>query len=402
MKYFIKSILIVTVIGALALWLIPHDLFSFTSPTKVQRKIVPKVTQTTVNRTEQLVAKQLASMTLAEKVAQMFIVTPEALTGYSKVTSAGTATQTALKNYPVGGLIYFRSNLVSPAQLKVMTANSQKYAKQVTGLPLFLSIDEEGGTVARIANHPKFSVTKFSNMSKIGATKNTAKAYQVGQTIGTYLHSYGFNLDFAPVADVLSNPNNKVIGTRSFSSSSTIVKNMALATAQGLADQDVLACFKHFPGHGATVGDTHDGFAYTNKTLAQMKSNELIPFQAAVAKHIPFIMISHISAPKVTGNNTPSSLSKYMITNVLRDQLNYNGIVITDAMNMGAIVKKYGNETAVVMSVQAGVDIVLMPVNFKKSYAAVLNAVKTGKITEKRIDESVKRILRVKLGTLSN
>jgi len=205
------------------------------------------------------------------------------------------------------------------------------------------------------------------------------------------------NLDFAPDADVLTNPDNTVIGDRSFGTDGKLVAKMDLKVAQGLADNHVLSCFKHFPGHGATQGDTHEGFAYTNKTLVELMKSELVPFQAAVDNDIPFIMVSHISVPNVIGNNTPSSLSKVMITDILRKQIGYNGIIITDSMSMGAIVNNYGTKDAVILSIQAGVDMILMPEDFVAAYQGVLDAVSDGTISEQRINESLERILRVKL-----
>lgn len=357
----------------------------------------PAPSDSTVQTLEQRIQQKLSGMTLKEKAAQIFVITPEALTGYKPVTAAGSATHNALKTYPVGGLIYFGANIVTPDQLKTMTGNTQKYAEEIEGMRLFLAVDEEGGTVARIGNNSNFTVKKYSNMASIGATQDFGKAYEVGKTIGSYLHEYGLNLDFAPDADVLTNPHNTVIGNRSFGTDGNLVAKMDLEVAKGLADNQVLSCFKHFPGHGATEGDTHNGFAYTNKTLDELKKSELVPFQAAVDNHIPFIMISHISAPNVIGGNTPSSLSKVMITDILRNQMGYDGIIITDSMSMGAIVNTYRPKDAVIQSIQAGADLILMTQNFEEAYQGVLDAVADGTISEQRINESLERILRVKL-----
>jgi beta-N-acetylhexosaminidase len=343
------------------------------------------------------IQQKLSKMTLEEKVAQLFIITPEALTGYKTVVAAGDVTRDALKKYPVGGIVYFRQNIVDPVQLKTMTKNTRNYVKEMEGLPLFFAIDEEGGTVARIGKNNNFDVKTYTDMTSIGATKDLKKAYEVGATIGAYLKEYGLNLDFAPDTDVLTNPNNKVIGNRSFGNDGNLVANMGLEVAKGLSDHSILSCFKHFPGHGATEGDTHEGFAYTDKTLKELERNELIPFQVAAENDIPFIMISHISVPKVIGDNTPSSLSKTMVTDILRDQLDYKGIIITDSMSMGAIVNTYGSKEAVIKALEAGVDMILMPQNFKESYAAVLKAIEDGVLSEERIDESLIRILRIKL-----
>lgn len=342
--------------------------------------------------------EKLSAMTIEQKVAQMFFITPEALTGYEKVTAAGEATAKALEQYPVGGLVYLAQNLQNPQQTMEMLRNVQTYAKETEGLPLFLSIDEEGGTVARIGNNEGFSVAKIPDMAQIGAAKDASLAYQAGETIGGYMSEYGFNLDFAPDADVLTNPQNQVVKKRSFGSDAQLVTEMSLQFAKGLQEHQILACFKHFPGHGATQGDTHEGFAYTDKTLEELYEQELVPFQAAAREQIPFVMISHISVPNVIGDNTPTSLSHRMVTDILRGEMGYAGIIITDAMGMGAITENYGADEAVVQAVQAGADMILMPQDFRSAYRSVLDAVSAGEISERRINASVRRILRVKLG----
>lgn len=291
-------------------------------------------------------------------------------------------------------MIYFAQNIQNPAKL---TSHTQSYAQQQTGLPLFLGIDEEGGAVARIAKNPAFSTKTYENMWTIGATGNSRNAYKVGTTIGSYLHKYGFNLDFEPDADVLTNPDNQVIGTRSFGSDPKLVANMVIQEMKGLEKKQIYACLKHFPGHGGTQGDTHKGYAYTNRTLKQLKKSELIPFQRGIQQSVSFIMVSHISLPKVTTKGEPASVSKEIITNLLRNQMGYDGIVITDAMNMGAITSEYNSANATVKALKAGADIILMPQDFKSAYNGFLSAVRNKKLSKKRINQSVRRILRVKL-----
>ncbi len=350
---------------------------------------------------EDRIKQKLSDMTLEEKAAQIFIISPEALTGCKTVTAAGKLTRHALQTYPVGGLIYFGANVVTPEQLKNMTSNTQEYAIEIEKMPLFLAIDEEGGRVARIGNNNSFAVKKYSDMASIGETNDVTKAYEVGRTIGSYLHEYGFNLDFAPDADVLTNPMNTVIGNRSFGCDGGLVANMSLAISQGLSESQVLSCFKHFPGHGATKEDTHEGSAYTNKTLAELFENELVPFQAAVNNNIPFIMVSHIAAPNVTGDNTPSSLSKVMITDILRNQMGYDGIIITDSMSMSAISESNSTKDPIIQSFLAGTDMLLMPQDFCAAYQSVLDAIADGTISEQRINDSLERILRVKLSMIT-
>ena len=336
-------------------------------------------------------------MSLEEKVAQLFLVQPEAIVDIGTATAAGDATKQAINKTPVGGFVYFSDNLQSEQQVQDMLRNVQKYSEDRIGLPAFLSVDEEGGTVARVASTGRFDVTDVGDMAKIGASGDVQQARQAGETIGSYLSELGFNLDFAPDADVLTNPDNTVVKKRSFGSDPRVVSDMSLTVAQGLAQHQVYSVYKHFPGHGATAGDTHQGYAYTDKTLDELKQSELIPFENAIQNNAAFIMAAHISAPRVTGDDTPASLSKTMITDILRGQMGYDGIVVTDAMNMGAVTEQYTSAQAAVKALQAGADLVLMPEDFQEAYQGVLDAVKDGTLTEQRINESVTRIVKVKV-----
>ena len=262
---------------------------------------------------------------------------------------------------------------------------------------MFLCVDEEGGTVARIAGSGRFDVDRVGNMSDVGATGDEENARKAGETIGTYLSDLGFNVDFAPVADVLTNPDNSIVKYRSFGSDSDTVSDMSVAMAKGLESKGLEAVYKHFPGHGATAGDTHLGAAFTNKSVDELSESELVPFQKAIDDGASFIMVSHISAPGITGHDTPASLSDIIITDILRDKMGYKGIVITDAMEMGAISQKYSSSEAAILALEAGADIILTPENFRDAYEGVLGAVDSGKISEERIDESVRRILEVKM-----
>ena len=222
------------------------------------------------------ISEMLTDMTLEEKAAQMFMITPEALTGTGQVLEAGDVTREAIDKYPVGGLIYFTQNLQDPGQVRSMTGNVQKFAEERIGLPMLLSVDEEGGTVTRFGGNPSFDYDPSADMAGIGASGDPQQAYALGEKIGKFLSSLGFNMDNAPDADVLTNPANTVVKDRSFGSDCDNVSEMALAELEGLEDQGVKGLLKHFPGHGATTADTHEGYAYTDATLEEMKSNELL------------------------------------------------------------------------------------------------------------------------------
>lgn len=355
------------------------------------------VTETPEKDLEDRIAEYLDRMTIEEKVAQMFFVLPESLTGTELVTAAGETTRQSFDEIPVGGIVYMARNLESAYQVKEMLSNLQTFSQERIGLPVFTGVDEEGGTVTRIGGRDNFDVPDVGDMRDVGSTGDTNLAYETGTTLGTYLKDLGFNVDFAPDADVLSNPDNQVVWYRSFGSDPELVAAMAAAELQGLQEQGVLGCYKHFPGHGATAGDTHAGYAYTDKTLEELSACELVPFQRGIEEGVSMIMAGHISAPSVTGDNTPASLSSVMIDDILRGQMGYDGIVITDAMNMGAVTQSCSSAEAAVRSILAGADMILMPQDFYSAYEGVLVAVEDQTISEERIDQSVERILRVKL-----
>lgn len=333
----------------------------------------------------------IAEMPLEDKVAGLFMITPEALTGTDTVIKAGDTTQEKLSQTAVGGLIYFSKNIKSKEQLTEMLTNTKAMSKY----PVFLAVDEEGGTVARVANS-SIEVTTFEDMGTIGAGADPAKAAEVGTTIGTYLSELGFNVDFAPVADVLTNADNTMIGARSFGTDSGIVSSMVSSEVSAMESAGVSACLKHFPGLGDTTEDTHDGMATTERTLDDMRGSEFLSFQAGIDAGVDFVMVSHVSAPNVLGDNMPCSLSNQMITDVLRGELGYDGIVITDALDMAAVTDYYTSDQAAIMALQAGADMLLMPEDFQTAYDGVLAAVNDGTLTEDRIDESLRRIYRIK------
>lgn len=340
----------------------------------------------------------LQRMTLEEKVLQLFMVTPEALTGVNEVYAAGTKTRESVEAWPVGGIVYFSQNLRSPDQTTDMLTRTSKYFRDRIGIEPFLGVDEEGGQVSRISGKDGFGIESFPDMSAIGAEGDPKKAYEVGSRIGTYLSELGFNLDFAPVADVLTNPDNTVVARRSFASDGAVAAAFSNEVVKGLKEHGIYAVLKHFPGHGGTLADSHDGYAETDRTLEELKAEEFVPFKEGAAAGADFVMVGHISAPKVTGDNTPATFSYKMITEILRGQLGFDGIVITDALNMGAVTSSYNSAEAAVRALNAGNDMLLMPENFKEAYQGVLDAVASGELSEERIDQSVERILRVKLG----
>jgi len=342
---------------------------------------------------EQKIEETIQGMTVEEEAAQLFFITPEELTGVTTVVKAGEMTKSALEQYPVGGIVYFSKNIAGEEQLTEMIANTKSYSKVTP----FIGVDEEGGSlVARIAKSGVISVPQVDDMSVIGASGDPSRAYDVGVTIGTYLSKLGFNMDFAPDADVLTNPNNTVIGSRSFGSDPAVVASMVAEEVKGLRSTGVSSALKHFPGHGGTTTDSHEDAAVVNGNLEELEAVELQPFVSGIAAGTDFVMAGHLRVPEVTGDDTPASLSSVMITDILRGKLGFNKIVITDAMNMGAVTNYYDSGQAAVMAIQAGDDMILMPENFQAAYQGVVEAVYDGSISKDRLDESVRRILSVK------
>ena len=355
------------------------------------------------------VEAQLQKMTLREKVGQMFYVRPECLDTTIHFNLPGGIDESAddireiklqavnatmkgvNEKYPVGGIILYAHNIKDEAQL----ARFIPEIRALKGSPL-LCIDEEGGRVARIANNDNFNEKKYESMGAIGATGDPQNAYECGNTIGTYLRRYGFDIDFAPVADVNTNPENIVIGQRAFSDDPAVAAPMVTNYLQGLKDAGVTGCIKHFPGHGDTKSDTHYGYAQSMKTWDEMLGCEMTTFKAGIAWGCQLIMTAHIAAPNVTGSDVPSTMSPVILQDKLRGELGYQNIIITDAMEMGAITQQYNCAEATVGCIKAGVDIVLGPQNFVQAFDAVIAAVNNGTITEERINQSVRRILKLK------
>ncbi|MGN0331034.1 MAG: glycoside hydrolase family 3 protein [Kineothrix sp.] len=340
---------------------------------------------------EELVAATIEEMPLEDKVAGLFMITPEALTGVGQAIQAGEGTSQALEKYAVGGLIYFGQNIQSREQLTEMLANTRSMSKY----PLFLAVDEEGGKIRRVGGS-SIEVPEVGDMWNIGESGDSAQAYEAGSTLGSYLYELGFDVDFAPVADLVADPDGSVVGRRAFGGDPALVGEMAAAAADGIQAAGVSACLKHFPGIGAAAEDTHEGMVVLEKSAEELKASELAAFQPGIAGGVHLVMVGHVSVPAVAGDNTPASLSEEMITGLLRGELGYTGIVITDAMNMAAITEYYSSGDAAVMALKAGADMILMPEDFREAYEGVLAAVKEGVIAEERVNESLKRIYRVK------
>ncbi|WP_435790780.1 beta-N-acetylhexosaminidase [Clostridium sp.] len=332
------------------------------------------------------IIEQIGKMTIDEKIGQMLVV---GIDGYD----LNENTKSLIGKSKIGGVILFSNNIQDTNQL-LNLLNSLKSENLKNKIPLFLSVDEEGGRVTRM---PK-EFRNFPTNKAIGKVNDAVLSYSIGSTIAMEIGSFGFNMDFAPVLDVNSNSKNPVIGNRSFGADANIVSNLGIQTMKGIQSENIIPVVKHFPGHGDTSVDSHLGLPSVNNDLKRLKSLELIPFTEAIKNNADAVMIAHILLPKIDSEN-PSSLSKIIITNILRGDLNFNGVIITDDMTMGAIVKNYNIGEAAVKSVKAGTDIVLVCHGYDNEVNvinALKNAISNGDISGQRIDESVYRILSLK------
>ena len=329
----------------------------------------------------------LADMSLHEKVCQLFVVRPEVLTGLSPVTVAGEATQLSLAEYPVGGLIYSVDNLVTQEQTREMIGNTQSYSK----IPLIISADEEGGNVGRLMY--KLGTTFIHSMYSY-KDEGPETAYQNALTIGRDMTSCLFNTDYAPVTDVWTNPANTVIGDRAYSDNFEQAAELVASAVRGFTDAGVVCCLKHFPGHGDTDTDTHEGAAVVNKSLDELRAGELLPFVSGIEAGADMVMIGHITVTAL--DEVPATISQAVITGLLREELGWDGVVITDSLDMGALAG-YDSGEVCVRYLEAGGDILLGVPDLGTAVGAIESAVAEGRLTEQRLDESVLRVLSLKI-----
>ena len=358
------------------------------------------------------VAEIMQKMSLRDKICQLFVISPEYLNpqllqkerdlkkniGLTELTQSE---KSYYKRFPAGGFVIFAKNIIEPEQLAHLTEQLQSLTSaHITNPDIspvtkpLIFVDEEGGKVARIANNRNFDVPVFDNMYTI---KNADYARKIGESIGGYLKTYNIDVDFAPVADVNTNPDNPVIGERAFSSNPVLAGKLAFAMYDGLTSQNVGGCLKHYPGHGDTKTDSHLGYAETTKTWQQLLDCELLPFIFGINNSVTMIMTAHISAPAVTNDKTPASLSSYLIDQKLRTELHYDGLIITDSLSMKAITSNYSSGEAAVQAFLAGNDFLLLPEDYEQAFSSIYMALKHGLITEERLNESVERIIRYKL-----
>lgn len=328
------------------------------------------------------------SMSTDEKIGQLFMMHFRTDADGNNIEIMSDEIAEQISEYHLGGVILFSENIDTAEQTTQLIEDMQSAAD----LPLFVGVDEEGGAVTRLGN----SNMDYEATPAAGDIASNEEAASTATTIGTALKELGFNVDFAPVADVNTNPDNTVIGDRAFSDDAEVAAERVGAFVTALQETGVAGAAKHFPGHGDTLTDSHYGTASVDHDLERMESVEFLPFESAIDVGVDMILMGHIIASNVTGDDIPASLNPVMV-DILRDDLGYDGVIITDAMNMGAIVDYYGTGESAVMALEAGVDIVLMPSDLEEAFTAVQEAVADGRITEDNLDDSVVRVLSLKL-----
>ena len=352
----------------------------------------PRTSASPTPRTSAKVRKDAAQtlldgMTTQEKICQLLIVHPEALTGGGTVTGMTDELAAALRAYPVGGLLLSAGNMTSGEQLAALTGALADGCKTA---PL-ISVDEEGGRVARLMN--TVGTTKLGSMYSYRA-QGTQGAHDNAQTIARDIAAYGFNTDFAPVADVWTNKRSNAIGDRAYSDDYDEAAELVAAAVKGFHDGGVICCLKHFPGHGSTATDSHNGAATVDKTLPQLRQEDLKPFVSGIAAGADMVMVGHLTVP--TMDDAPASLSRKIVTNLLRYDLGFRGVIVTDGLQMQALAQ-YADSEKAVLALAAGNDMLLEISDVSGTVAAIEKALADGTLSRTALDESVLRILQLKL-----
>ena len=333
---------------------------------------------------ERFILDKLNKMSLQTKIGQMIMI------DYRDTLEMTVDLEKVLTTYSPGGFIVFRSNVGDLKQTRKLLSD----IKEMGDISPIISVDQEGGRVQRLKE--SVGIEPIPPMEEIGKTKSEEEVFLLGKKMGEELKNIGVDMDMAPVLDVFSNPENRVIGDRSFGSNPERVKTLSMALANGLKESNVIAVGKHFPGHGDTFKDSHVDLPIVQKNLEELKRLELVPFVEAIKEEIPGLMIGHLAVPKITGDNSPATLSKVLISDLLRGKLGYDGLVIPDSLKMKALSNYFTENEIYLRCVKAGNDMLLMPQNINVAYDTIYRAVNDGVIDESKIDDAVYRILSLK------
>jgi len=333
---------------------------------------------------EQWVTETLARLGLEEKVGQLIVATTP--TGFTNITLPPYAEmRNEIQRYHLGGMHAFRGTALSAAFLL-------RRLQSESSIPLLLTADLEGGAGLIFSG-----ATRFPRAMAMGATHDLDLVFRAARSAAREARLIGVNLSFSPVADVNNNPDNPIINTRSFGEDPQQVALMTSAFVRGLQEGGVLATAKHFPGHGDTATDSHLELAVITADRARLEAVELVPFRAAIASGVAAIMTAHLAVPALDSDaSRPATLSPPILTGLLRQDLGFSGLIVTDAMNMYAVSKNYPEGESAVLALEAGADIILYPLSIAKTHVAILQAVRSGRVTRKRLDRSVQRILEAK------
>lgn len=331
----------------------------------------------------------LDSMTLEEKIYQLFITSPDQLTGRIGTEKPEDLTE-KLEEAPVGGLILYEANVYSAEQVTELLGGAQEAAKT----PMLLGIDAEPGHDEGLS---AFGITDDSEPAAVfGDNQDLSGIKAFGRKIGTDIKNVGFNLDFAPVSDTLIDLGNTEIGSRSFSSDPMTVSSMVREMIEGIHKSSVATCTKHFPGLGSTAANTNYSSVRCYRTMDELREAELIPFRTAIETETDMMMVSHVQYPAIVEGGLPASLSPIIIQEILRGELGYQGVIITDSLRKRAITNEYSSSEASVLAIQAGCDMILLPSDLEEAVNGIRAAIDSGDIREDRINESVLRILLLK------
>lgn len=342
---------------------------------------------------EEMVASQIAGMSIEQKAAALFFVTPEQLLGIeTPVTEVGSSISEKLNQYPVGGIVLKEGNIASAEGVSEMVSNLQVFTQN----SLFIGISDEGGEDSPFITSG-ISENVIASQKEIAESLGNTGAYSAGISLGSELKQFGFNVDFAPLADV-SLKAGSIAEQKGFGKDAATNAELARNVVKGLTDQSIFAGVKYFPGYGDATQEGNGGQIISQRTRDDLKE-EYAPYQEAIDAGAKFLMISHVSLPKIRGDKRPASLSPEIITDIVREEWGYDGIVITDYMDKSCIYQKYTYAEAAVGAIEAGADMILSTKNFAKSYNGILDAVKKGQLTEERIDQSLTRIYKVKFAS---
>lgn len=349
-------------------------------PTEVIIEVTPE------EKLDDYIDTLISGMTLQEKVYGLFITSPEELTGVGTAVRAGTGTQTSLESKPVGGLVYYRKNIESEAQLKEMLSNTMSYSKY----PIFLAVNEGGDSYSSVQN----SVITVPDVTRPGSIANGTDAYTLGNTIGGYLSDLNFNVNFAPTADILYTEN-AAVSDYCFGGDALLNAELVAQYVKGLEEQGISATLKTFPGTGYLESSTTNGTVSTNRTRAEFE-NDFNVFRSGIDAGADFVMVSHIVASELSGGVDPCSMSSSVVTDILRGELGFKGVIITEPMTGKAITEYYTADEAAVAALKAGCDMILLPEDLETAVQGILDGVSNGSVSEARINDSLKRVFRVK------